>query len=224
MAMTAKQVRDQLERLGSAQTREIYTRHGVNPPLYGVKWGDMRKLAKSLGTDHELAMQLWESGEHESRLVALMIADPDEATKRDLERMARGIDNYVEIDEFAAYVAQTPFLDQLADKWTGAKGEWISACGWTLVAQQALGENDLTNAYFVERLKQVETRIDSSPNRTRHTMNGAVIAIGARNSGLRKRATSAARRIGSVEVDHGETSCATPEAIGYIDRMWARRS
>lgn len=222
--MNATQVRTELERLGNDQTRTIYMRHGVNPPLYGVKWGDMRKLAKSLGTDHELAMQLWKSGEHECRLVALMTADPGRATRTDLERMVGQIDNYVEIDEFAAYVSQTPYFGELTDNWIDSNGEWVSACGWSLVAQQALGDDDLTNPYFVDRIKQIEARIDSAPNRTRHTMNNALIAIGGRNSTLRKRATAAARRIGTVDVDHGETSCVTPEAVAYMDRMWARRS
>ncbi|MGI9624207.1 MAG: DNA alkylation repair protein [Acidimicrobiales bacterium] len=222
--MTAVDVRNTLDGMGSEQTRKTYLRHGVNPPLFGVKWGDMRKLAKSLGTDDELATELWESGEHESRLIALMIADPDQASKRDLQRMAGQIDNYVEIDEFAAFVAKTPHLDALADKWTAAKGEWISACGWTLVAQQALRDNDLTNPYFLERLSEIEAGIDSSPNRTRHTMNGTLIAIGSRNVTLRRRSEAVARRIGAVEVDHGETACVTPDAIPYIDRIWARRS
>jgi 3-methyladenine DNA glycosylase AlkD len=222
--MTATAVRAELERLGSDQTRRIYVRHGVNPPLYGVKWGDMRKLAKSLGTDHELAMRLWEAGEHESRLLALMTADPDRATAADLQAMVHEIDNYVEIDEFAAYVAKTPYLEQLADNWTDATGEWISACAWTLVAQQALRTGGPTNAYFIERLKQIEAGVGTAPNRTRHTMNGALIAIGSRNTTLRKRATATARRIGNVDVDHGETSCVTPEAAPYIDRIWARRS
>jgi 3-methyladenine DNA glycosylase AlkD len=121
-------------------------RHGVDPPLFGVKWGDMRKLAKTIRTNHELAIELWDSGEHESRIVALLIADPALATRANLERMARQIDTYVEIDEFAAYVARTPWLDPLAERWTGARREWISACDWTLVSQQALAENGLTNS------------------------------------------------------------------------------
>jgi 3-methyladenine DNA glycosylase AlkD len=153
-----------------------------------------------------------------------MIADPDRTSQRSLQKMAGQIDNYVEIDEFAAFVAKTPHLNALAEKWTTARGEWVSACGWTLVAQQALRQNDLTNPYFVERLGEIEARVNSSPNRTRHTMNGAVIAIGARNSTLRRRAEAAARRIGAVEVGHGETSCFTPEAVSYIERIWARRS
>ena len=53
-------------------------------------------------------------------------------------------------------------------------------------------------------------------------MNMAVIAIGCRSAGLRKEANAAARRIGVVEVDHGDTACKTPAAAEYIDKAWAQ--
>jgi hypothetical protein len=52
-------------------------------------------------------------------------------------------------------------------------------------------------------------------------MNMAVIQIGCRNAALRKAATAAARRIGKVVVDHGDTACKTPDAAAYIDKAWA---
>jgi hypothetical protein len=73
--LNAATVRLELDEMGTDGTRGIYLRHGVNPPLFGVKW-DRRKLAKAIGTDHELAMELWDSGEHESRVVAVLAADP----------------------------------------------------------------------------------------------------------------------------------------------------
>jgi hypothetical protein len=69
----------------------------------------------------------------------------------------------------------------------------------------------------------IEAEIDTRANRVRHSMNGAMISIGARNTTLRKRATAAAKRIGTVQVDHGETNCTTPAAVPYIDKMWARK-
>ena len=51
----------------------------------------------------------------------------------------------------------------------------------------------------------------------------AVIAIGLRNANLEKRAIAAARRIGKVEVDHGDTSCKTPDAEPYILKASARK-
>ena len=54
-------------------------------------------------------------------------------------------------------------------------------------------------------------------------MNGALISIGMRNPGLEKKAVAAARRIGKVEVDHGETSCKTPDAVAYIRKGVERK-
>ena len=62
-----------------------------------------------------------------------------------------------------------------------------------------------------------ESRIHTSKNRVRDAINDVVIAIGGRNPSLRTRATESARRIGKVEVDHGDTACKTPDAAAYID-------
>ena len=63
--------------------------------------------------------------------------------------------------------------------------------------------------------------IHAAPNAEREGMNLAVIAIGCRSPGLRKAAIAAAKRIGKVEVDHGDTACKTPDAAEYIEKSWA---
>jgi hypothetical protein len=57
----------------------------------------------------------------------------------------------------------------------------------------------------------------------RHAMNGALIAMGMRNPQLQKKAILGARKMGKVKVDHGETSCQTPEAEAYIPKAAQRR-
>jgi hypothetical protein len=54
-------------------------------------------------------------------------------------------------------------------------------------------------------------------------MNAALIAIGGSRPKLMKKAVAAAERIGEVEVDHGETSCTTPDAAAYIRKMASRK-
>ncbi len=54
-------------------------------------------------------------------------------------------------------------------------------------------------------------------------MNNALINIGVRNPALEKKADAAAKRMGTVEVDHGETSCKTPDAAAYIKKTLAHR-
>jgi len=94
---------------------------------------------------------------------------------------------------------------------------------WDLLAIQARHEDGLTDGYFAAYIDQVEARMKKAANRTRHAMNGALIAIGLRSEPLRALALAAAGRIGTVQVDHGETGEFTPDAATMLKRSKARK-
>jgi 3-methyladenine DNA glycosylase AlkD len=212
-----------LEKLGTAQNRKVYARHGVKGKMYGVSYANQAKLKKQIKTDHELALGLWTSGNHDARALATMIADPERADSRLLDRWLRDLDNYGITDAFAAFVKKTPLVKRKMEKWTRSKGEWTGQAGFQLLSHLAMQDETLTDDYLEGYLRIIESEIHGRKNRVRHSMNGALISIGLRNPKLRKKAIAAAKRIGKVEVDHGETSCKTPDAIPYIQRAVARR-
>ncbi len=182
------------------------------------------KLQKHIKTDHQLARELWASGNVDARTLATMVGDPQAASNAELEVWARDLDYYLLSDCFATgYVSRTRFARAKADKWSRSRQEWIGRAGWQLLAHLALRDDGLTDAYFEARLEEVEARLSGSKNRVRDAMNNAVIDIGLRNPRLEKKAVQTARRIGPVVVDHGETSCKTPDAIEYMARAKRRR-
>jgi hypothetical protein len=124
----------------------------------------------------------------------------------------------------AALAGRTPRARARADRWTRAKGEWAAAAGWDVVAALALRDPDLPDGYFAGRLEEIEAGIGAAKNRVRYSMNGALIAIGQRSEALKSQALAAAARIGPVEVDHGDTSCQTPDAAAYIAKAWQRKA
>ena len=71
-------------------------------------------------------------------------------------------------------------------------------------------------------LVTIEREIHRSPNWARRAMNNALIAIGVYKPALRTKAIETASRIGPVTVDHGETSCKTPDAAAYIEKASKR--
>ena len=80
---------------------------------------------------------------------------------------------------------------------------------------------DLTERQRTLEMPRIVKEIHRSPNRARHAMNMALVSIGLYRPGLEKKAIAAARSIGKVEVDHGETSCKTPDAVAYIRKVKA---
>ena len=215
-----------LEELGTSQNRKVYPRHGVKGPLFGVSYANLRKLAKRLAPDHRLAVELWSSGNHDARVLATMVDDPSRISVRTLRERLADVDNYVLADAIASLVGRTSLRDELAGDWTAdPEDESAGTVGWSLVAAQALDvERFLSDEYFTERLSFIERNIATAANRVRHSMNGALIAIGCRNQELRRAAEETAGRIGKVQVDHGQTSCKTPDAIPYLARVWKRKA
>jgi len=212
-----------LEQAGTAQNRKIFSRHGVAEPMFGVSYAFLKALAKKLKTDHALAEQLWATGNHDARILATMIADPQRPTAAQLDQWAADLDSYVIVDAFASFAAKTKHAVSKAKSWHRKKSEWLAAAGWTLIARLAMDHRELPDEYFEDGLTVIEEGIHRAANRVRHTMNSTVIAIGLRNEKLTNSALAAAQRIGKVEVDHGETCCQTPDAAAYIQRSLARR-
>jgi hypothetical protein len=85
----------------------------------------------------------------------------------------------------------------------------------------AMCDEDTPDSWFKDRLAEIETSIQKAPNLQREAMLGALVGIGCRSSELRKAATAASRRIGHVEIDHGDTSCKTREAEPTLEKTWA---
>ncbi len=88
----------------------------------------------------------------------------------------------------------------------------------SLAGLAAASDTSTPDDYWEERLGTIEREIHTAANRVRYSMNAALIAIALRNPVLKKKALSAAKRIGKVVVDHGETGCKTPDAAEYVER------
>ncbi len=214
-----------LDAAGTEQNRKVYQRHGAKPPLFGASFTEQEKIAKKLKRNQPLAEALWQTENADARYLAAQIADPERISKSELRRWAKALDHYVIVELLAKNVtSKSPLAWELTLDWTQARGEWVASLGWATLANLAMSDDGRPAREYEAFLHRIEAEIDQAPNRVRHEMNGALIAIGTRSEGLAKKATAAARRIGPVEVDHGETSCKTPDAVSYIAKARAHRA
>jgi 3-methyladenine DNA glycosylase AlkD len=214
--MTLKQAVAALKKGGTAQNRKTYGRHGVTGKMFGVSYALQKRLAKQAGTDHELAVGLWATRNHDARILATMVCDPTAFTSRELDAMARELDNYVLTDAFSSVVNRSGKAIKKFEAWKNRKGEHISAAAWNILASQAFYDDTLTDAFCTEQINLIARDIHLRSNRCRHSMNQALISLGVRNPRLEKKARTAAKKIGKVTIDHGQTSCRTPDAEVFM--------
>ena len=212
-----------LEKAGSAQTRKTYARHGAQEPMFGVSFAALKTLMKKIGVDHELALALWATKNHDARMLALKIADPGRMKPADLDLWMRGIGMTMCSSYVAMLAAESPHGGAKAREWSASSDPVLRSAAWTLAGMLANLDETTPDEWFIHRLAHIEKSIHSAPNAERAAMNMALITIGGRNAALRTAATAAAKRIGKVEVDHGDTACKTPDAAAYIRKTLAHR-
>ena len=220
--MSLDEVMRALEKAGSAQTKKTYARHGAKEPMFGVLFGTLKVLVDRIGIDQELALALWSTKNQDARNLAMKIADPARIRAADLDRWAKENSMRICGMYIACLAAEGPHAAAKVRDWLAAPDAELRSSGWQLVAQLANLDEQTPDDWFAKHLVQIEKTIHSSPSIERASMNAAVIAIGGRSAALRKLATAAGKRIGPVEVDHGETACKTPDAVTYIGKLWER--
>ncbi|MEE8134684.1 MAG: DNA alkylation repair protein, partial [Gemmatimonadales bacterium] len=211
----------ELKAMGTAQTRKVYAQHGVSGDVYGVSYANLGNLKKKIKQDHQLAEQLWATGNHDARVLATMIADPQQMNAKTLDTWVRDVEHHGMAAAFSGVARRARGAKARTKKWIAARDEWKCTTGWDMLA--GLAETDVfTDDELAGYVEVIERGIHDAKNRVKYSMNNAVIAIGLRPK-LRKNVIAAAKRIGKVEVDHGKTGCKTPDAASYIAKTVEHR-
>ncbi len=219
---TVNQIMTELKKKGTAQTRKTFERHGAPENFFGVKVGDLKVIAKKIKGDHELACQLYETGNSDAMYLAGIVADGTQMTKKQLDAWAKDAPWHM-ISEYTVpgVATESPHCRDMALKWIKSKKPHIASAGWNTYSGYVTTRDDseLDLNEIKDLLKKVETDIDGADARVRYTMNGFVIAVGGYVKPLLKQAKATAKRLGKVEVDMGDTACKVPLATDYIEKI-----
>ena len=224
--MTKDEVMAQLAKLGSAQTKKTFLRHGAVEPLYGVKVGDLKTIQKKLKKNYELSLELYNTGNSDAMYLAGLIADENKMSKKDLNHWAKKSAWHM-ISEYtvAQLTAETKHGWELALEWIESKEERVAASGWSTLSNivSITADDELDLAYLEKLMKRVEKEIHTAPNRVRYTMNGFILSVGCYVVSLSEKARQAAVRIGTVNVNVGDTACKVPQVVEYMNKVIAMK-
>lgn len=162
----------------------------------GVSVPEMRRIARTVGKDHRLALALWKTEIAEARIVASMVAEPKKVTVRQMESWVVGIDSWDICDQVCANLwDKTPFAWSRARAWTRRKEEFVRRAGFALIACLAWHDKQAADARFVAMLPLIRRGAVDERNFVRKAVSWALRAIGKRNPGLRREALLLAKAL-----------------------------
>ncbi|MCM4159244.1 DNA alkylation repair protein [Antarcticibacterium flavum] len=220
--MTAKEVLGELEAMGDEKVYARNERNGAGKEQYGVKLGDIRKLAKRIKQDHELALELWKTKNLEARLLAIIVMKPEVLSTTQLDEMVKTFDVPQLADWFNMYVLKDhPEKDSLREQWMNSENVWAARSGWSLTAGKVARDNEKLD--LDRLLDRIEAEMPHAAPQVQWTMNTALAQIGIKSVNHRERAIAIGEKLGIYKDYPVSKGCTSPFAPIWINEMVSRQ-
>ena len=221
-AMTLKAALAQLESLGEEKVRTRNKANGAGANQFGVRLGDIRKLAEKIKTDDTLAMALWDTGNMDARLLAILLITPKNLSRKEMDRMVRSVAFVQVADWLNSYVVKNhPDKESLRQAWMADDDPWAARAGWSLTAGRVA--RDPEGLDLPALLDRIEAEMGSADPKVQWTMNSCLAGIGIHFPKHRKRAIAIGERLGIYRDYPVSKGCTSPFAPIWINEMVRRQ-
>jgi 3-methyladenine DNA glycosylase AlkD len=220
--MNVNEILSRLKSLGNDTRRAHNTKAGAPENQFGVKLGDIRAIAKTIKSDHELALKLWDTGNVEAQLLAALIIEPKSLSADEVDNLTRSTTCAQVADWLNAYVvARHPEKEALRQQWMVAKDRWAARAGWNLTASRV--SKDADGLDLPGLLDRIENELPTAMPEVQWTMNNTLAAIGIHHPEHRERAVAIGEKIGLYRDWPVSKGCTPPYVPVWVEAMVKRQ-
>jgi len=188
---------------------------------FGIGLTILRKLAKQVGKDHNLALELWKSEFYDAKIIALLVDDPklitQDQAESQVENMQQGHLAHV-FSSCGAPLAKTPFVVELACGWMISKNTIRRRCAYGLLYEisKSKKKNAPDDAFFLEKIEHISQSFSVENMIVKASMGGALMGIGKRNAKLNAAALTVAKAIGPIPIESDNSSCEPFDVVKHL--------
>jgi 3-methyladenine DNA glycosylase AlkD len=194
--MTVNEVVEELNKLSTPEHFAKLSHFGIKDSnALGVKVPHLRLLAKKIGKNHELALELWATEIHEARLLATMIDDPKLIAENQFDTWVNDFDSWDICDQCCGLLIRTPFALQKIETYSTSNKEFVKRTAFVLMCALVIFDKKAKDESFYHFFEIIEREAWDERNFVRKAVNWALRQIGKRNEVLRLKAIETAERI-----------------------------
>ena len=220
--MTLEETLTQLEALGNEKMRAQNTKNGAGDNQFGVRLGDLRVLAKKIKTDHELALALWETGNIDARLLAILLIKPKTLSADEMDRMVRSVTFVQVADWLNSYVVKRhPDKETLRQGWMAADDPMAARAGWSLTTERVVKSSEGLDLPAL--LDRIQSEMGTAAPEVQWTMNCCLAEVGIHFPEHRERAIAIGETLGVYRDYPVSKGCTSPFAPIWINEMVSRQ-
>jgi 3-methyladenine DNA glycosylase AlkD len=199
--MTLDQVLKTLESQSNPAAVRGMARFGITAArVFGWSAPALKKLARGIGKDHDLAQRLWSTQILEARILAGLIDEKQKVSEQQMENWAMDFDSWAVCDGTCLNLFRyTPFAYEKCREWSNRREEFVKRAAFALMACLAVGDKAANDRVFLRFLPLIKKQAGDPRNYVRKAVNWALRQIGKRNQRLNRAAIGAARDIHGLD-------------------------
>lgn len=171
---------------------------------YGLNFKIIQGVAKEMENDACFADELYATHNHDLKVLATYIDEPDSYTRDELQQRAEQLYPSPFAEKFChKVIAKSPFAVHFIDLWSNSDDEDFKAYAYYTLAEVSKHKNKLADDFYARHLNEIANRIHSETDEVKAAMQEAFISIGCRDSKLRKKCFKSASEIGKIDFNNG---------------------
>jgi len=212
-----EEIISKLKSLANSKNVDGMARFGISAKnTLGVSMPQLRALAKKIGKNHKLALEVWDSGIHEAKILASLIDFPGEVTEKQMNKWVAGFDSWDVCDQVCMNLfSKVNIAHKKTFDWSKNKKEFIKRAGFALMATLAVHDKKSPDKIFEKYYAVIKRESTDERNYVRKAVNWALRQIGKKNHALRKSAIKASKEI--LKIDNKTAKWIASDALRELD-------
>ena len=199
--MEFNQIINEFEELSDVDFAENMKKFGITyVKCYGLRLPQIRKIAKQCGKNHELALELWNYGYHETYLLATLIEEPDKVDSLQLNDWVHTFYSWDLVDQ--ACINLLRFIPEAIDNifvWAQSEEEFVKRTAFSLIAVIAVRDKNAESEYFDKYFPLIKKASFDNRNFVKKSVNWALRQIGKRDIECNRKALDVAYEISQFD-------------------------
>ena len=220
--MNSKEILAQLKSLSNEKMMAHNKKFGAGDNQFGVKMGDIRALAKKIKTNHELALELWNTENVDARFLAILIIDPKKLSVEELKNLVKS-EKFTHVADwlYTNVIKIYSDTESFRQEWMDSKDSMQARAGWSLTSGAVVRNPDVLD--FPALLNRLETEMPQAAPEVQWTMNNTLANIGINHPEYRERALKIGEKLGIYRDYPVSKGCTSPFAPIWINEMVSRQ-
>ena len=198
--MNVDEIIKKLKSMENKKNVDGMARFGINPKNnLGISVTNLRKFAREIGKNHDIALKLWKTEIQDARMLAAHVDDPKKVTEEQMEKWVSDFDSWNVCDNATGHLFdKTKYSIKKALEWSERDEEFVKRAGFAMMAWIAVHDKKINESIFDPFFDAIIKQSTDERNYVKKAVNWALRNIGKRNLKMNKKSIKTAEEIKKI--------------------------